>query len=208
MGRKDKFDYFKAFERLAHAGLKESSKLVEILQDYDHKKIKDYVESMHKIEHTADSIVHDVYQELTTEFIAPIEREDIIELTHYLDDINDYIDSAVQHLYMFDIREINEDALAMAKLIHKTCKLMCEAMEEFGNFKKSKKIKQAIIKVSDAEDDADKLYLEATRRLYTKHTKDPLYCISWTQIFTRLERCCDACESASDVMGTIILKNT
>lgn len=40
------------------------------------------LEQMHIIEHTADLKKHEINKKLAKEFITPIEREDIVALTH------------------------------------------------------------------------------------------------------------------------------
>ena len=80
-------------------------------------------------------------------------------------------------------------------------------MEDFENFKRSKKIRELIVKLNDAEEECDKLYLASMRAL-TKNSGDVLSTISWRDIYGRFESCADACEHVSECVGTVIMKNT
>lgn len=80
-------------------------------------------------------------------------------------------------------------------------------MEEFENFKKSKKLRARIVELNDVEEDCDKLYLTFMRAL-TKQQMDVLGIISWREIFDALEACVDACEEASECVASVIMKNT
>ena len=82
-----------------------------------------------------------------------------------------------------------------------------KAMEDFRNFKKSKAFKQLIVDVNTYEEEGDTLYLTAMRALHTQENPDVMHVLRWSRIYSRIEKCCDACEHAADVMNTILLKN-
>ena len=82
-----------------------------------------------------------------------------------------------------------------------------KAMEDFRNFKKSKMFKQLIIGVNDYEEEADQLYMTVIRKLHTHDRENPMRVLVWSQIFDRMEKCCDPCEHAADTMNSILLKN-
>ena len=135
------------------------------------------------------------------------EREDIIELTQHLDDIIDYIEDVMQRFYMYDVHFMHDDALEFARLIKKSCVALDKAMDDFRNFKKSKKFKELIIDVNSYEEEADQLLIKVIRDLHTKDCDKPMRVLVWSQIFNRMEKCSDACEHAADSMSTILLKN-
>jgi uncharacterized protein Yka (UPF0111/DUF47 family) len=205
---KIRFDYFDAFERLAGHACNSAAKLHEILRDYTSVGIDDDLAEMHVIENAADEENHQIFNHLASEFITPIEREDIISLAQSLDDINDYIEDVVQRLYMFNVQYVPRSAIEMAVLIEKSTDALNAAMKDFRNFKKSKTLDALLINVNDYEEEADRMYLEAVRDLFINHTDDPMYVMTWNTIFTRMERCCDACETTAMTMGTIIMKNS
>ena len=145
--------------------------------------------------------------ELLSDFITPIEREDIIELSQHLDNIIDYIEDVMQRFYMYDVHFMHHDALEFAQLIKKSCEALDKAMEDFRNFKKSKTFKQLIVDVNTYEEEADQLYMRVIRKLHTNDRENPMRVLVWSQIFDRMEKCCDSCEHAADMMNSILLKN-
>ena len=108
---------------------------------------------------------------------------------------------------MYDVHFMHNDAREFACLIKKSCMALDTAMEDFRNFKKSKKFKQLIIDVNTYEEEADQHFMNAIRKLHTVDRENPMRVLVWTQIFERMEKCCDACEHAADTMNTILLKN-
>ncbi len=165
------------------------------------------MERAHELEHKGDEINHAIFKTVATDFITPIEREDIINMSQYLDNIIDYIEDVMQRFYMYDVHFIHHDALEFAHLIKKSCVALDKAMEDFRNFKKSKMFKQLIIDVNDYEEEADQLYMTVIRKLHTHDRENPMRVLVWSQIFDRMEKCCDSCEHAADTMNSILLKN-
>ena len=80
-------------------------------------------------------------------------------------------------------------------------------MNEFENFKKSKKIHALIVKINEVEEECDVLYLSSMRKLILEN-QDVMATISWREIYECLEACADACENVSECVGSVIMKNT
>jgi uncharacterized protein Yka (UPF0111/DUF47 family) len=49
--------------------------------------------------------------------------------------------------------------------------------------------------------------VSGVRNLY-KTSKDPIELMVWTEIFNRLEKCCDACEDVANDIENIVMKNS
>jgi hypothetical protein len=124
-----------------------------------------------------------------------------------LDNVIDYIDDVVGHMYMYAISFMPEDALAFAKLILKSCEALNDMIGEFHDFKKSKKFKESIVLINTYEEEADRLYQKVMRRLHTQHSDDVMRVLVWSRLYEHMEKCCDATEHASDIVGTIMIKN-
>ena len=208
MGKKKRFDYFDAFKKLSELAVEESDLLIDAIENFGvAEDLREVMERAHEIEHRGDEQNHLIFQTVATDFITPIEREDIIELTQHLDDIIDYIEDVIQRFYMYDVHFMHDDALEFARLIKKSCVALDKAMEDFRNFKKSKKFKELVIDVNSYEEEADQLLIKVIRDLHTTDRDKPMRVLVWSQIFSRMEKCSDACEHAADSMSTILLKN-
>lgn len=208
MGKRAKEDYFDLFEKQTKAAVAEAQLLIEVIDSYEQgKSVRELMERAHALENESDEFSHVVYKRLAHDFITPIEREDIIELTQSLDNLIDYIEDVVLAFYMYRAHDMHEHAREFARLIKKSCKALDKAMEDFRNFKKSKTFKQLIVDVNAYEEDADRLYIKVNRSLFGKESDDPMRVATWTRIFDRMEKCCDACEHVADTMGGILLKN-
>lgn len=208
MARQKKFDYFDAYAQLTELAVKESEILINAFENYTTAAdLPPILEEVHTIEHQGDMLNHAIFQSVATDFMPPIDREDIIELAHDLDNILDAIEDVLQHMYMYDVRTMPEPACQLVNLIKKSCEGLNAAMDDFKNFKKTKDFRRHIVDINDFEEEADRVYLNAMRHLHVEDNYDPMHVLVWSRTYARMERCCDACEHAADVMATIVLKN-
>ena len=171
------------------------------------QSVKDQLDRLHEVEHSADMKKHDMLDHLAKEFLPPIEREDIVSLSQNIDNITDKVEDVMLRVYMNNVRTIEPNALKMTDIIIGCCEAVKELLVEFRNFKRSKSIKQLVIRINDLEEEADKMFMESIRGLYTE-SQDPLKIIAWRDIYIYLERCADACEHAADVVESVIMKNS
>lgn len=206
MAKGDKF-YYENFKESTSLSKKAANYLVECLENFEQDRILQMLENMHEIEHSADLKKHAMSEALAKAFVTPVDREDLDMLSHNLDDVTDIIEEILQKFYIYNIQSIHPASIAFAKNIVKSCEILCEIMNEFENFKKSKKLRTLIIALNDVEEECDKLYLSSMRHL-TEKSEDVIVTCAWRDIYDCLEACADACEHVGDCIGSVIMKNT
>lgn len=206
MAKSDKF-YYENFAECAALAKKAAAYLVECLENYDPDKIEKMLEEMHLFEHAADMKKHEMNEVLAKAFVTPVDREDLDMMSQQLDTVLDLLEEVLQKLYIYNVGAIEPAAIEYAKHLVRACDLLCAIMEEFENFKKSKKLHSLIVKVNDIEEECDKLYLSTMHKL-TKSSTDILTTLSWYKIYDCFEACTDACEHVSECVGSIVMKNT
>ena len=206
MAKGDKF-YFENFKEGAALSKKAALYLVECLKNYNPDEIEVMIKKMHEIEHTADIKKHEMNDALAKAFVTPVDREDLDMLSHNLDQVTDKIEEIMQKFYIYNIQSVEPNVIEFAEKLVSSCELICELMGEFENFKRSKKLRELIVALNDAEEECDKLFLSSMRQL-TKNSVDVLTTISWRKIYECFESCADACEHVGNCVGTVIMKNT
>lgn len=202
----DRF-YFDNFNGAANCCSQAANYLEECLKNYDYANIKQMLEKMHRFEHEADTVKHEMTEALAKAFVTPIDREDLAEISLNIDDVCDCIEEVLQRFYVDQIKVITPEAIEFAERIVSCCDLMKEMLVELPNFRKPQKLHEMIINLSHMEEVCDKLYLEATLRV-REHCSDVLDIISWREIYDHMERCADACEHVGDSIEMIVMKNT
>lgn len=200
-------NYFELIKKQASYCVEASNLLEEILCKFDANELSQYRTQMHSIEHDADEVHHDILNKLSTEFITPIDQEDILRLVQIIDDITDALDEVILDIYMYRVDCIPERTADMSRLVNKCVTALYEATEELKNFKKPDALRSMLVKVNDIECEADDVYTDAIYNLFGTGTDaKTLFC--GKAVYEGLEDCCDLCEHAADVIEQVIIKNT
>ena len=205
--KKTSYSYFAFFCEMIDCACQASTALNNMFSDFQSKNLRQEADVIHQIEHAADLKKHDMMSQLLREFLPPIDREDIVNISHVLDEIVDLIEEVVLCLYMNDIQKCRPDVQPMVALIVKQCEELQKLMAEFENYKKSDKLLESIIVINTLEEEGDRLYLEAMRNLKLT-CSDPFEMIAWRDIYSSLEDCSDACEKVADAVEEVVMKNT
>lgn len=200
-------DYFKMIEEQTSCCLQASNLLEEILCKFNAADIADYRTRMHEIEHAGDKIQHDILNKLSTEFITPIDQEDILRLAQIIDDITDALDEVVLEFYMYHIDSVPKKAAELSKAVNRCVSALHEAAGELRNFKKPAALRELVIKVNDIETECDTIYTGAIHDLFGADV-DSRTLMGSKAVYESLESCCDLCEHATDVIEQVIIKNT
>lgn len=200
-------NYFNMFIEIADKAILASKQLDKAVREYDPEKALKMNIKMHELEHEVDAMKHHLMKELLSEFMTPIEREDIAELARELDDVVDTIEEILQLFYMFNIKEMRQPAKDFTELLVKSTVALKACFDELENFRKSEILMNKIVEVNVVEEVADSLFIKSMHELYTTE-KDPILVNCWGIIYDKLEKACDRCEQVADSIENIIMKNS
>ena len=207
MSKKQDSYYYNNFISCAEYSCKAVHLLKEILTHFNPQEISRRLDEIHEIERMADDKKHGLTDKLAKAFITPIEREDIVELSHHIDDVTDKVEEVLIRVYINNVQKIPQEALQLLDVVCQCCEEVQNLLKEFADFRHSNKITQKIIAINTLEEEADSLYISNMRKLHTEGN-DVLYIIAWTEIFNYFEKCADACEHVADTVGSIVMKNS
>jgi uncharacterized protein len=156
-----------------------------------------------ELENKGDDLTRQTIELLNTQYITPFDREDIYELAKAIDDVVDFIENASDLLTLYKVERPMPQSLEQ-------CRILVEATEHLsraiGELRGLRNAERHLVEVKAREDEADSLLREAIAGLFENHV-DPVEVIRWKDIFEALEDAIDACETAADVVGNIVVKN-
>ncbi|MDO5115472.1 MAG: DUF47 family protein [Synergistaceae bacterium] len=205
-GKRDAF-YFENFICCTALACEAAQLLENALTDFDPERMEERLREMHNVEHAADEKKHELLNVLAKAFITPIEREDIIQLSQNIDEMTDKIEDVLLRIYCNNIRSVRPDALPLVALLIRCCGETRRLVEEFANFRYSKKLHDHIVHINTMEEEADRLFISGMRSLHTT-SDDPVTIITWREIYIYLEKCVDACEHVADTIEGVVMKNS
>jgi len=190
-------------DNLAKKGVEVSEAVVVMLSDLDkdghHKKI-------HALETEADSLVREIFSELNSTFITPLDREDMQRVASKIDDTIDHMDGIASRLYSYKITTTPPHALDIANELVKATKEVELMTAKLRNIKNPSTMIEHCRKTSAIEHKVDDLYKLAMSELF--ESNDAIQIIKLKDIYESLETASDRCVDVADVVEDIVLKYT
>jgi uncharacterized protein Yka (UPF0111/DUF47 family) len=157
-----------------------------------------------ELEHTGDSITHDLIQLLNTQYVTPFDREDIYGLATAIDNVVDDIEEASDLLELYGIETMARQALEQCRILVGAAGHLAAALAEL---KTRRGVQAELVSLKLLEDEGDRVARDAIADLFRGSSIDPLIVIRWKDIFDALEDSIDACETAANVLANIVVKD-
>lgn len=201
---KDNF-VFDMFDKMCVNIVDGAEVLVRMLE-----KGSDYVEPaihLKSIEGQTDQYVHEIISYLHRTFITPIDREDIFQLVHRLDDILDLTEGAASRIRLYQPKEVPEGGLDLVKVLLESTKVIKEMVGLLRNMKKSARIIELTVDIKHLENDADLIRRSILARLFEEE-KNVFELIKWKDILDYIEKGTDRCDDVGNITEGIVLENT
>lgn len=155
-------------------------------------------------EHEGDTITRDLIQLLNTQYITPFDREDIYQLATSVDDVVDHMDEASNLLELYGVESPTRQALEQCRILVGAAEHLATALAELKGLHG---VQRELVALKELEDEGDRVVHGAIADLFRDPRIDPLIVIRWKDIFEALEDALDACETAANVIGNIVVKN-
>jgi uncharacterized protein len=162
----------------------------------EHERVKE-------LENQGDDLTKEIIDLLNTQYITPFDREDIYELAKEIDDVVDYIEHASDLLGLYKVDSLMEQAVDQCRVLVEAAEHLSKALAELRQLRR---VEPHIVQVKQLEDEGDRIERTAIAGLFRDEV-DPLTVIRWKDIFESLEDAIDACETAADLVGNIVVKN-
>ena len=205
--KKEEYNYFNEFEKISLLIIDAADFLSTNLKNYQLESLEGQLEAIHKIEHAADEKKYEMMHYLYQDFLPPIEREDLIGLSHVLDAVLDNIEDVLIRMDMYQIEEVRPDMFVFRELVEKASYKLSDMIKELHNFKRSKTLFSIIAEINTIEEKGDVVYQRAVKNLHFDKS-DFSQSYRYSKIYDAFERCCDSFEHVADSVEAIILKNS
>jgi len=180
--------------------------LVELVHEPDYNKREEIIAKMKEIEHNNDTITHTIFIELGKNFITPFDREDIHSLASALDDVADYIYASGKKINFYKLEPVMDEGIQKStKLILEGVIALKQAVMELRNLKNTQKIIDCVIKINNAENEADLVFDNSIEQLFDSNV-DAKELIKRRELYMVLEQVTDKCEDAGNVIESIVVK--
>ncbi len=165
------------------------------------------IRRIEELEHRGDELTHQIFSEVGSNFITPIDREDVHALASALDEVLDYLKGAATRIVLYRVTQIPAEATRLAGLILDQVKELHKAIGLLRDLRNVEAIRECLVRINSIENEADDLFEMAIAQLF-ETCKDPILLIKTKELYVSLETATDQCEDAANVVETIIVNNT
>ena len=202
---KDK-KFFPLFEQASSNLISISAKLKEVFEIDEHDNRLGLIKEIEDLEHEGDRITHEIFVELSKNFITPFDREDIHALASAIDDIADYVHGSANRMYLYNLTTVTEPMKKLADLIHQGCKDIHKGISELRDLKNIRNVTDSCVRINSMENQADYIFDLAVADLFKNET-NAIELFKNKEVLNALEKATDKCEDVANVMETIIVKH-
>ena len=179
----------------------------QMFQLTDPDQIATCISQIRDFEQKGDDITHQIFMELSENFITPFDREDIHALTTSIDDIADYINGCATRIQLYNVKQFSKTMELMSEVLLKQVIEIDAAIHDMRSMKNVQRVREAIIRINSLENQADDLFDESIARLFAE-ASDPLELIKTKEVLSSMEIATDKCEDVANVLESILVKNS
>jgi len=202
---KDK-NFFPLFEQASNNLINMAELLNKAVNTKNADDRLEFFKEIENMEHIGDDITHQIYLELSKNFITPFDREDIHQLATAIDDVADYIHGSANRMLLYKVDIITEPIQKLAELILQAVTDLDKAVRELRNLKNIRAIADSCVRINSIEIQADYVFDRAVGDLFA-YEKDAVQLIKYKEVLAALETATDMCEDAANVLESILVKH-
>jgi hypothetical protein len=176
------------------------------LRTEDPSRFPELRREMKDLEHRGDELTHEIIDRLNQVFVTPIEREDILALTHALDDVLDRLDTVTERLVLYRIQHIKPVLTQLSSNLVEGTGELVHLIKSLRTMSDIKDIRTRIQHCHVLEGQADSAYHTALAQIF-EDPKDPIELIKWKELLSFMEDATDRVELVAQVVGSTVMKN-
>lgn len=200
------FELFNAHAELVVQGVRQLSALVADVGSGS-EVLARHAQSIDEIETRADKITHDAMALLHTVFTTPINRDEIHQLVTSMDDILDLIQDVGESMYLYDVRQLSEEARRLTDICVSCCERVKTAVSLLGDMNHAQAILRTCEEIDQLESDADRVMRQGMAKIFREEA-DVRQLIKLKGIYELLESVTDRCEDVANIIEGIVLENS
>jgi len=164
-------------------------------------------EQVRRCEHDADEMRRILVDELHKTFVTPFDREDIWNLSLYLDDVLDYAYSTVQEMEELEV-DSDEHLVAMVDRLVRAGEDLRQAMERIDD--NPMVALDHARRVKHRENQVEKAYRQAVGELFTgpEDVHHVIEMLRRREVYRHVSNAADRADEAANLIGSVIVKMT
>ena len=173
--------------------------------------VEQHVATIRAIEMSADSVARKIFIAANRTFNAPIDREDILQLAHLLDDCVDLIEDTAKSIERYAVHEFPADMRAIADAVVGAAGVLRNVMPFLDSIGKDhKQIAVLCQQVGEIEGRADESFDRGVTHLRARLRAgevDTIGYIDLKELYELIEDVVDRCDDVANAVQSITAKH-
>ncbi len=199
--------FFELLKAGAQCAKDASALLVACLEDPSPAGREATIRKIKGVEHEADRVIINVYQELNRTFVTPIDRSDIYELGSELESITDAIYSTALQIVVHAMDDLPAGSRELARLIDDACQEIVSAVTELQGRQSHLEIRKHCKSIKALEDQGDVIFRTQIAEMFRNET-NAIHLLKHKEFLEGLESSLDLCDDVGNVLSSIVIKNS
>lgn len=161
-------------------------------------------ERIRQYERRGDALTVELLRLLDASSVPPFDREDVHALTEELDDVVDDMFSAASLMELVHLEKPLPDAVELTELL---VTMSDEMVALMGCLRTKEGVRHRLERIEHLEHQGDAVFRRAISRLFNGGYS-ALEILKWKDVLESLEQSCNAIEQVSDVVESILVKES
>jgi len=161
-------------------------------------------EDVKNLEHEGDRLASELFRCIESQFQTPYDRDDLVELVFAVDEVADKIENASELLGLYGVEHPTRQSLELCDCLVRATEELAALLSRLKGLRGSA---EEVRRIKQIEDEADQVARNARAGLFKDDRIDPVLVIRWKDIYEGLEDAVDACDTAANRVGNILVKN-
>jgi uncharacterized protein Yka (UPF0111/DUF47 family) len=168
--------------------------------------VKGRIREIVDLEHAGDRLNREIYRTLDLSFFAKIEKTDIQELIHQLDDILDGLHDVAYLTDIYGFTSIQKEAKDIVAIIQQMVPILKEKIALMMTRKglSLEQSQEGHAHIDVLETRADEIWRKGVKRSYSEHNEKEFF--ARKEMLDSLEHVTDRCLKAMSVIDSIVRK--
>jgi predicted phosphate transport protein (TIGR00153 family) len=167
-------------------------------------ELEEHYGEIRNLERRGDQITVQLLRRLDAVFVTPYDRQDIHALTEEIDDVVDDMFSAAEIVHLVPVKQPLPEAPEMTEIL---TSMATELDNLIGCLKSREGARHRLERIENLEREGDALYRRGMARLFSGEY-DALEVFKWKDILQALDNAANRIEGVSDVVESILIKNS
>jgi len=199
--------FFVLLQRGAQCAKDASALLVQCTEDADRPSREQTIKKLKGVEHEADRVIVEVYQELNRTFVTPLDRSDIYKLASELESITDSIYSTAFQIIVHAMEDLPAGSRELAVLVDQSCQEILEAVTRLQSKTSHLDIRKRCKNIKSLEDQGDIVFRTQIAAMFRSES-DAIRLLKHKEFLEGLEGSLDLCDDVGNVLSTVVIKNS